>query len=104
MRLTYADAMADALVKVARTDPELIFIGNGWVGLNVAARESFGEFDATFGHRVVSKPVSELGIAGAGVGAALAGCRTMVDMSTADFLPIFGDIDDVHPGTDNVFQ
>ena len=86
MKLTYAAAMADALVKVARADPELIFIGNGWVGLNVAAREAFGEFDAAFGHRVVNKPVSELGIAGAGIGAALAGCRTMVDMSTADFL------------------
>ena len=71
MRLTYAAAMADALVQVAVADPQLIFIGNGWVGLNVAAREAFGEFDAAFGHRVVSKPVSELGIAGAGIGAAV---------------------------------
>jgi len=86
MRLTYAAALADALVQAATADPDLIFIGNGWVGLNVAAREAFEPFDSAFADRVVAKPVSELGIAGAGIGAALAGCRTMVDLSTADFL------------------
>jgi pyruvate dehydrogenase E1 component beta subunit len=84
--MSYAAAMADALVRAAAADPDLLFIGNGWVGLNVRAREAFAELDTRFADRILAKPVSELGIAGAGIGAALAGCRTMVDMSTADFL------------------
>lgn len=63
-----------------------MFLGNGWVGLNVAAREAVTGFDTDFSDRVLSKPVSELGLAGAGIGAALAGCRPMVDLATADFL------------------
>jgi len=86
MRLTYAEAMADAVYKAAAADPDVVFIGNGFVGLNVQAREAFTPFDVDFADRVVAKPVSELGLAGAGIGAAIAGCRPMVDLSTADFL------------------
>jgi pyruvate/2-oxoglutarate/acetoin dehydrogenase E1 component len=86
MRLSYAAAMADALHQAATADPSVMFIGNGWVGLNVGAREAFTAFDTDFADRVLPKPVSELALAGAGIGAALAGWRPLVDLSTADFL------------------
>lgn len=86
MRLSYAEAMADAIYRAAAEDADVVFLGNGWVGLNVAAREAFTAFDTDFPDRVLAKPVSELGLAGAGIGAALAGCRPMVDLATADFL------------------
>ncbi len=86
MRLSYAEAMADAIYRAASEDPAVVFIGNGWVGLNVKAREAFTPFDTDFADRVLPKPVSELALAGVGTGAALVGCRPMVDLSTADFL------------------
>ena len=86
MKLSYAEAMADAIYRAAAADPDVVFLGNGWVGLNVKAREAFTPFDTDFPDRVIAKPVSELGLAGAGIGAALAGCRPMVDLATADFL------------------
>lgn len=86
MRLSYAEAMADALYRAAAENPDVVFLGNGWVGLNVRAREAFTPFDTDFPDRVIPKPVSELGLAGAGIGAAIGGCRPMVDLATADFL------------------
>jgi acetoin:2,6-dichlorophenolindophenol oxidoreductase subunit beta len=86
MRMTYVEAMASALYRAAAENADLLFIGNGFVGLDVQAREAFSDFDRDFADRVVPKPVSELGLAGAAIGAAVAGSRTMVDLATADFL------------------
>src|SRR5208282_5549245 len=56
------------------------------MGLNKAAREMLDPIVREFADRILITPVSELALAGAGIGAAVSGQRPLVDLSTGSFI------------------
>src|SRR5512142_3043582 len=85
MKLTYRDAMREALRDALRTDPNVILIGEdiGRYGGTYAVTK--GLLDEFGPERVRDAPLSELTFVGAGVGAAIAGMRPIVEVMTANF-------------------
>ena len=85
MRLSYAEAMARAVREVMTEDHRAFLIGNSFAGVSLTGRAAFGSLVQDFADRVVSTAVAELGLAGAATGAALAGCRPLVDLGAGSF-------------------
>ena len=89
--LTFGEAIKEALAEELRRDPRVFIIGE-----DVAeAGTTFKVLDglvAEFGpDRVIDSPISEPGIAGLGVGAAMIGMRPVVDIMFGDFLALILD-------------
>jgi len=63
-----------------------VLVGSGFMGLNTAARAMLEPTLKDFSDRIHVTPISELALAGAGVGAAMAGLRPVVDLSTGSFI------------------
>lgn len=86
--LMYRDAVQEALDEEMARDENVFVIGEdvGLIGGNfkctVGLMEKYGEW------RCKDSPISEAGIVGLGVGAALTGCRPVVELMFADFLMI----------------
>jgi len=83
-RLTFAEATRRALADEMRRDPAVWALGE-----DLAQGGIFGQYRglaAEFGpDRIVSTPISEACIMGAGLGAALCGTRPVIEMRIADF-------------------
>jgi pyruvate dehydrogenase E1 component beta subunit len=83
-RLTFAEATRRALAEEMRRDPTIWAMGE-----DLAQGGIFGQYKGLieeFGpERIVSTPISEACIMGAGLGAALGGTRPIVEMRIADF-------------------
>jgi acetoin:2,6-dichlorophenolindophenol oxidoreductase subunit beta len=85
-KLTYSLAINEAFHQVMASDPSVFLIGQGtkspwYVGNTVRGLvERFGEA------RVIDTPVSENGITGAAVGAAIAGMKAVVVHPRMDFM------------------
>jgi len=83
--LTYAEAVREALAQ-AMTDDERVFLFGEDVGVYGGAfGVSAGLFDQFGPERVRDTPISELGIVGAAVGAALCDMRPVVEIQFSDF-------------------
>jgi acetoin:2,6-dichlorophenolindophenol oxidoreductase subunit beta len=83
-RKTYIQAIREALTEEMRRDPSVILIGEDVrIGVFAGTRGLHAEFGDL---RVVDTPISELGVAGAGVGAAATGLRPIVDLMFGTFL------------------
>lgn len=82
--MTFAEAMADALRACLAADERLVVFGGGFAGLTSAARY-FAPLLAEFPDRFLAPPIAELGVAGMGAGAAMAGLRPIVDLGTGSF-------------------
>lgn len=87
--MTIAEALRQAIREEMRRDPTVFCIGEdigikgGWGG---AFTVTLGLSDE-FGHeRILDTPISEIGIAGAAIGAALSGMRPIADVQYGDFL------------------
>lgn len=83
-RLTFAEATRRALAAEMRRDPTVWALGEdlgrgGIFGQYRGLEEEFGP------ERIVSTPISEACIMGAGLGAALVGTRPVIEMRIADF-------------------
>lgn len=84
--MTYLEAVADGLREAMRADPSVIVLGED-VGLYGGAFKLTKGFLDEFGpHRVIDTPISEAGVVGAAVGAALVGLRPVAEMQFADFI------------------
>ena len=86
-RITYLEALAEALDQEMARDPDVLVLGEDIGG------EFGGAFKATKGlwqkygeHRVVNTPMAELGFTGMATGMALAGLRPVIEMQFADFI------------------
>ena len=83
-RISFAEATRRALVQEMRRDPLVWALGEDLVQGGI-----FGQYKGLveeFGtERIVSTPISESTIMGAGLGAALCGTRPVVEMRIADF-------------------
>jgi pyruvate/2-oxoglutarate/acetoin dehydrogenase E1 component len=85
--ITYSQAIIEALAEELERDPTALYLGEdigfgGVFGLSRGLQKRFGK------HRVIDTPISENLIVGAGVGAAITGTRTIVELQFADFVAV----------------
>jgi len=81
--ITYIQAINEALREELRRDPRTFLMGlDVWVGAFGATNGLTDEFGP---ERIRNAPISEAGYAGAGVGAAMAGMRPIVEIEFASF-------------------
>ncbi len=85
MRLTYREALREAIREALLSDPRVVLMGEdvGLYGGSYAV--SKGLIDEFGPERIRDTPLSELGFVGAGVGAALGGLRPIVEVMTVNF-------------------
>ena len=86
MNVTFAEALAKAIYDSLAADARVMLIGSGFMGLNPVAQKAMEPVLKDFAERISVTPISELGLAGAGTGAAVAGMRPLVDLSTGSFI------------------
>jgi acetoin:2,6-dichlorophenolindophenol oxidoreductase subunit beta len=83
--MTYREAVRDAMSEAMRRDPDVFVMGEdiaemgGSMGVTQGMLAEFGP------ERVRNTPISEAAIVGAGVGAAMAGMRPIVEIMYQDF-------------------
>ena len=90
-KLTFAQAVNQALAEEMRRDPTVFVIGEDVAEAGTPFKVLSGlveEFGTT---RVVDTPISEPGFTGLGVGAAMTGLRPVVDLMFGDFLTLIMD-------------
>jgi acetoin:2,6-dichlorophenolindophenol oxidoreductase subunit beta len=86
--LSYREAVRDAMSEAMRRDDDVFIMGEdiaemgGSMGVTQGMLEEFGP------ERVRNTPISEMAIVGAGVGAAIAGMRPIVEVMYQDFLTL----------------
>jgi pyruvate/2-oxoglutarate/acetoin dehydrogenase E1 component len=85
-RLTYVQALNEALHQAMEHDPRVFVIGQGVKNPWYVGQSMVGLYDRFGGGRVIDPPVSEEAMNGFGVGAALAGDRPVVLHPRLDFL------------------
>jgi pyruvate dehydrogenase E1 component beta subunit len=85
MRMTYREAMRQALRDALTADPRVFLMGEdvgkygGCYAVTKGLLEEFGP------QRIVDTPLAENGFTGLGIGAALAGLRPIVEIMTCNF-------------------
>ncbi len=81
--INFIQAINEGLAEELRLDPKTFLMGlDVWVGAFGATSGLTDEFGS---ERVLNAPISEAGYAGAGVGAAMAGMRPIVEIEFASF-------------------
>src|SRR5919202_5482426 len=89
--LTFGQAINEALAEELRRDPAVFVIGEDVAEAGTPFKVLAG-LVAEFGpERIVDSPISEAGITGVGVGAAMTGMRPVVDIMFGDFLTLVMD-------------
>lgn len=83
--ITYAEAVREAIGQAMEADPTVFMLGED-IGVYGGAFGVSGDLVHRFGEdRVRDTPISELGIVGAAVGAALTGMKPIVEIQFSDF-------------------
>lgn len=86
--LTYAEAIREGLAQAMEADPRVFTLGED-IGVYGGAFGVTGDLVHRFGtERVIDTPISELGIAGAAVGAAITGMRPVLEFQFSDFVTL----------------
>jgi pyruvate dehydrogenase E1 component beta subunit len=83
--ITYREALNQALAEEMRRDPDVFLMGEEVGVYNGAYKVSKGLLDEFGEMRVVDTPITELGFAGLGVGAAMTGVRPVIEFMTWNF-------------------
>ncbi len=83
--ITYREALNQALAEEMERDESVFLIGEEVAEYDGAYKVSKGLLERFGAGRVVDSPISELGFAGLGVGAAMAGLRPVVEFMTFNF-------------------
>ncbi len=83
--ITYRDALNQALREEMHHDDRVFLIGEEVAAYNGAYKVSKGLLEEFGEMRVVDTPITELGFAGVGVGAAMVGLRPIVEFMTWNF-------------------
>ena len=95
--LTMSEALNEALHEEMRRDEKVLVIGEDIAGLGGLFQVTAGLLEQFGSRRVIDSPISEAGIAGAGVGAAIVGCRPVVELQISDFVTLTMDQVVNHP-------
>ena len=81
--ITYSEAICEAQRDALRADPDVILFGENvaapWRPATKGLKEEFGK------DRVRDAPITETAFIGAGVGAAIAGAKPIVELMLIDF-------------------
>jgi len=83
--IQFREALREAMVEEMRRDPKVFLMGEEVAEYNGAYKVSQGMLDEFGPARVIDTPISELGFAGIGVGAAMNGIRPIVEFMTFNF-------------------
>jgi len=84
--ITLAQAIREALVEEMRRDPGVFVIGEDVAEAGTVFKVLSGLVEEFGKERVIDSPISEPGITGLGVGAAMTGMRPVVDIMFGDFI------------------
>ena len=82
---TVREALRDAMAEEMRRDPSVFLMGEEVAQYQGAYKVSQGLLDEFGDKRVIDAPISEMGFAGLGVGAALSGLRPIIEFMTFNF-------------------
>ena len=83
--ITYSEAVREAIAQAMDADPNVFMLGED-IGIYGGAFGVSGDLYHRYGaERIRDTPISELGIVGAAVGAALVGMRPIVEIQFSDF-------------------
>jgi acetoin:2,6-dichlorophenolindophenol oxidoreductase subunit beta len=86
--ITFAQAINEALAEEMRRDPRVFIIGEDVAEAGTPFKVLTGLAKEFGTKRVIDSPISEAGIAGIGVGAAMTGMRPVVDIMFGDFITL----------------
>src|SRR5580765_2119563 len=89
--LTMSQAVNEALAEELRRDPTVFVIGEDVAEAGTPFKVLAGLVEEFGPERVVDSPISEAGITGLGLGAAMTGMRPVVDIMFGDFLTLVMD-------------
>ena len=84
--LTFGEAIREALAEELRRDPRVFMIGEDIAEAGTTFKVLNGLVEEFGPRRIIDSPISEAGITGLGVGAAMAGLRPVVDIMFGDFV------------------
>ncbi len=83
--VVFREALREALTEEMRRDENVFLMGEEVAQYNGAYKVSQGLLDEFGPRRVIDTPISELGFAGIGVGAAMNGLRPVIEFMTFNF-------------------
>lgn len=83
--IQFREALREAMSEEMRKDPSIFLMGEEVAEYNGAYKVSQGMLDEFGPERVIDTPISELGFAGVGVGAASNGLRPIIEFMTFNF-------------------
>ena len=83
--MMYREALGQALAEEMARDPDVFLMGEEVGVYNGAYKVSKGLLDQFGPKRVMDTPITELGFAGLGVGAAMVGLRPVIEFMTFNF-------------------
>jgi len=86
--ITFAQAINEALAEEMRRDPRVFVIGEDVAEAGTPFKVLSGLVKEFGKERVIDSPISEAGITGIGVGAAMTGMRPVVDIMFGDFITL----------------
>jgi len=86
--LTFGQAINEALAEEMRRDPRVFIIGEDVAEAGTPFKVLSGLVKEFGPQRVIDSPISEAGITGIGVGAAMTGMRPVVDIMFGDFITL----------------
>src|SRR5436305_3703674 len=86
--ITYREAVRDALARALRNDDDVFIMGEDIAEMGGSMAVTQGLLDEFGPERVRNTPISEMAIVGAGIGAAMAGMRPVVEIMYEDFLTL----------------
>jgi pyruvate dehydrogenase E1 component beta subunit len=89
--ITLGQAIREALAEEMRRDPRVFVIGEDVAEAGTPFKVLSGLVDEFGKERVIDSPISEPGITGMGVGAAMTGMRPVVDIMFGDFMTLVMD-------------
>jgi acetoin:2,6-dichlorophenolindophenol oxidoreductase subunit beta len=86
--MTFGQAINEALAEEMRRDPTVFIIGEDVAEAGTPFKVLSGLVKQFGKERVIDSPISEAGISGIGVGAAMTGMRPVVDIMFGDFITL----------------
>lgn len=83
--ITIREALRQAMTEEMQRDPDVFLMGEEVAEYDGAYKVSKGMLAEFGAQRVIDAPISEVGFAGIGIGAAMAGLRPIIEMMTWNF-------------------
>jgi pyruvate dehydrogenase E1 component beta subunit len=83
--IQFREALREAMNEEMRRDKSIFLMGEEVAEYNGAYKVSQGMLDEFGADRIIDTPIAELGFAGIGIGAAMNGCRPIIEFMTFNF-------------------